>query len=430
MIFRGCVRIDAPFLFGKKLSKNSFNNLPKVHKNNTDLCIVIRKLSAHRLVVTSELNYLQINIKKIDIMNPIIDNQVDNIIMGANITELKREKKHAEELLQSLKNRGADKTVIKAQQEIVEVKNKQYDDSVEAERQAQEKLGNSPITFEVVDEATGDKKEVSKKIAYVVNNRPIDNLKVDKFIVLISNGKYESAYPTIVADAKTLIAAGYESHDIRGNKIAVEEANDYFVILDGQHRGMAFAKLIAAGKDYKIPNTHVRSVENVGEYLVDINCTGTSWSNKDRLVVAALTAGSHKDLFANIAGLINEGFNPSTSSIIFTGKKLSNNLIKKALKGDEVSLPKDAKVNIERGNKFVTLCKAANIPIMFATKRYFIDGFNSYATMTSDDEAFEALDAMKKLELKESKLKEVKNNDSFITLLKKAAATDKVKMQQ
>ena len=270
-------------------------------------------------------------------MNLIVENQVANIVMGRNIAELKREKKNAEELLQSLKNRGADEAVIKAQQDVVDATNKRYDDSVEAERQAQENLGNSPVIFEVVDEITGEKKKVAKKIAYVVNNRPIDNSKVDKFIALISKGKYETAYPIIVADAKTLIEAGYELHDVRGNKITLEEADDYFVILDGQHRGIAFAKLVAAGKDCMIPNTHIRSVENVGEYLVNINDTGTSWSNKDRIVVAALTAGSHKELFTNMADLINEGFNSSTSSIIFTGKKLSKNLIKKLLK--EKKLP-------------------------------------------------------------------------------------------
>lgn len=352
--------------------------------------------------------------------NIIVENKVDNIVMGANIAELKRTKKFEEELLQWLKNRGADETVIRLQQEVVNAKNKLYDDSVEAEKQAQENLGNSPVTFEVVDEETGERKYVSKKIAYVVNNRPIDNSKVDKFIALISNGKYENAYPTIVSEAKPLIEAGYELHDIKGNKITEAEADEYFVILDGQHRGMAFAKLVAAGKDYKIPNVHVRSVDNVGEYLVDINDTGTSWSNKDRLVVAALTAGSHKELFASMADLINEGFNPSTSSIIFTGKKLSNNLIKKALKGEEVTLPKETKVDIKRGHRFVTFCKAANIPVMFATKRYFIDGFNSYAASTSEENAFTALEAMKNLNLKESSLKEVKDNDGFIALLKKA----------
>ena len=204
------------------------------------------------------------------------EKRVANVVMGANLTELKRAKKNEEALLQSLKNRGADEVVIKAQQEVVAAISKQYDDSVEAERQAQENLGNSPVIFEVVDEVTGEKKLVSKKIAYVVNNRPIDSSKVDKFTALISKGKYEDAYPVIVADAKTLIEAGYELHDIRGNKITAEEADGYFVILDGQHRGMAFAKLVAAGEDYKIPNTHIRSVENVGEYLVDINDTGTS----------------------------------------------------------------------------------------------------------------------------------------------------------
>ena len=49
MILRGCVYFDTPFLFGKKHSKNNFNYLPKFPKNNTDLCTVIRKLSAHKL---------------------------------------------------------------------------------------------------------------------------------------------------------------------------------------------------------------------------------------------------------------------------------------------------------------------------------------------------------------------------------------------
>lgn len=345
----------------------------------------------------------------------------NNIVMGANIVELERNQKKAEKLLQTLMNKGAEEVVIKAQQEVVKAKNKQYDDTMEVEKQVQENLGNSPIIFEVVDEETGERKEVAKKIAYVVNNRPIDNSKVDKFIALISKNKYEKAYPIIVADAKKLIEAGYELRDVRGNKISEEEADNYFVIFDGQHRGMAYAKLVAAGKDYKIPNTYIRSVENVGEYLVDINDTGSSWSNKDRFVIAALTANDKKDMFESIAGLINEGFNPSTSSIIFTGKKIPSPMIKKALKGEEVSLPKGSKVDIERGYKFITLCKAANIPVMFATKRYFIEGFNSYATSTSEEEAFNALDALKNLNLKESRLKEVKDNDCFIRLLKEAA---------
>lgn len=104
-----------------------------------------------------------------------------------------------------------------------------------------------------MDEATGEKKEVSKKIAYVVNNRPIDNSKVDKFIALISNGKYENAYPTIVADAKTLITAGYELHDIRGNKVAAEEADGFSSYLTDNTGAWHLPNLLQQAKTTRYP---------------------------------------------------------------------------------------------------------------------------------------------------------------------------------
>lgn len=356
--------------------------------------------------------------------NFIIKNRVsNNSVMGTNIADLAKVKKSAEELLHTLKRRGADETVIYRQQEVCNSATKQYEDSVEAERQAQENFGNSLVTFKVVNDEAGAVSDVQKKIAFVKNNRPIDSKKVDKFIHIISTDKYEKAYPIIVIDAKYLIELGYTVYDMKGKELSLEEAENYFVILDGQHRGTAFDKLIAIGENYEIPNVHVRNVENVGEYLVDINGTGTSWSSKDRLVVAALTTEEHKELFTNIAALINEGFNPSTSAIIYTGKKLSKRLIDTALKGENITLPKDANVNIQRGERFITLCKAANISVTFITKRYFIDGFNCHAESIGEEEAFKALEAMQNLKLTDEKLKEIKDEKYFIGLLKEAAAT-------
>lgn len=357
-------------------------------------------------------------------VNLMAENRVsNNSVMDTNIAELAKFKKSAEELLNTLKRKGADETVISKQQEVCNSATKRYEDSVEAERQAQENFGNSFVTFKVVDDETGAVSNVQKKIAFVKNNRPIDWKKVDKFIHIISTDKYEKAYPIIVVEAKRLIELGYTVCDIKGKELSLEEADDYLVILDGQHRGTAFAKLIAVGGNYEIPNVHVRNVENVGEYLVDINGTGTSWSSKDRLVVAALTTEEHKELFANIAALINEGFNPSTSAIIYTGKKLSKRLVDNALKGENITLPKDANVDIQRGERFITLCKAANISVAFITKRYFIDGFNCHAESIGEEEAFKALDAMQNLKLTDEKLKEIKDEKHFIGLLKEAAAT-------
>ena len=52
---------------------------------------------------------------------------------------------------------------------------------------------------------------------------------------------------------------------------------------------------------------------------------------------------------------------------------------------EEYKLPKGTIVEIERGNKFITLCKAAHITVNFLTKRYFIKGFNSYAKINGEE---------------------------------------------
>jgi disulfide oxidoreductase YuzD len=365
---------------------------------------------------------------KFRIMNSInnvtmtVNNQetVFNNSIVTNMEELTKKLKKEEKVLQHLAKSKADASVITAQEQIVSRLKTQHEEVVAKEEQAKEHIGDSLMTFSVVDDETGARSEIQKKIAFVKHNRPVDNKKVDGFISIIANGKYEKAYPIIVIEAEKVLAKGYEVKNLKGEKLTQEKAKEYFCILDGQHRSKAFAKLnIISGNTYTIPNVHVKEVENIGAYLVDINGVGTSWSQKDRVTVAALTTDD--ELFTNVAELLDEGFNQSTAMLIFTGKKLSNGQISHALKGEEFTLPKDAKINIERGQRFVTLCKAASIKVQFITKRYFIDGFNSYATATNEETAFEALAKLKDLKLTEERLKEIKGNDDFICLLKEAS---------
>lgn len=124
------------------------------------------------------------------------------------------------------------------------------------------------------------------------------------------------------------------------------------------------------------------------------------------------------ELFQNVAELLNEGFNPTTAMLIYTGKSLSDKQVNKALKGEEIALPKGAEIKIERGNEFITLCKAAKMDVSFITKRYFIKGFNSHAISTSEEQAFKALDNLKYKDYKEDKWKGVKSEDDFIKILK------------
>lgn len=336
------------------------------------------------------------------------------------LTETEKNLRIEKRSLEQLQKRGASPNVIAEQQKVVGELKEKYDEAKAATERIQEQLGETAITFNVVDDATGKIIATPKKIAFVKNNRPINMAKVDGFISLIANDKYEKAFPIIVAEAKFLMDKGHEVYNIKNEKLSAEEADNYFVILDGQHRCCAFARLVAADEKYDIPNVHIRNAENIGAYLVDINETGTSWNNKDRISVAALTAKEHSDLFSNIAMLMSQGFNPSAASMILAKVKLSTKAIKQALKGEHIKLPQRTEIDIERGLKFVTLCNAAGITTPFVTKRYFIEGFNSYAASNGEEKAFEALLRLRNLNLAEKELKEISAGDDFSALLKQA----------
>ena len=368
------------------------------------------------ITIKKEKNMETLNIKAVEMENK--STKSNNVTMS-NIEELTKVFKQEEKELNRLIKGKRNDAVIAAQQKVVDEAKAQMEQAQEFERISKEKAVNSSFTFSVVDEETGARTEQQKKIAFVKNNRPVSSKKVDGFMALIAANKYDKAFPIIVMEASKLIEAGYTVTDINGKELTKEEAKDYFVILDGQHRSTAFAKLIATGEYQNlIPNVHVRDIENVGEYLVDINNVGSSWDKKDRLIVASLT--TKDELFQNVAELLNEGFNPSTAMLIYTGKSISDKQVNKALKGEEITFPNGVEIKIERGNNFINLCKAANMSVSFITKRYFIKDFNSYAKSTSEEQAFEALNKLKELNYTEKDWKEVKEENDFIEILKKA----------
>lgn len=342
-------------------------------------------------------------------------NSVANVKVGKAMrtTSQKRQLKKAENDLKNMVNRKVDETVLDAQRQIVEQLKQAINEKSSKKEAPTLTLKNEPITFQL----TNTREKISKKIAFVENNRTINTKKVDKFIAIIDNGKYEDAYPIIVVEAKELIKAGYTITDVNGKALTTEEAEGYFVILDGQHKTTAFAKLNSVRGNIVIPNVFVKNITNVGEYLVNINTVG-NWSTGDIVSVTALTSG--EELFKSMANLIKEGFSPTTAGLIYTRKSIPERVLAKVLKGEEYKLTKDSIVEIKRGNDFITLCKAANISVPYLTKRYFIKGFNSYAKIHGEGRAFKALDKLKQLELTDERLKQVKENDDFQKMLQDA----------
>ena len=325
----------------------------------------------------------------------------------------------AEKALNQMKTKKMDAEVIAAQEKVIldlTEQKKKFEKVEQAKNDGS--LKDVKLTFAIVNEETMKVTENAYKVAFVKNNRPINDNKVDGFIAIIAKGKYEKAFPIIAVPAKVLIENGYQVVDVDSNVVKEEDADDYIVILDGQHRTKAFLEYSITDPKV-VPNTHMREVDNVGEYLVDINDVGTSWNQRDRFAVAALT--SDDELVHEIASRIQEGFNPSTASLIYTQKKITNKQVKDLLRGQKLKLPKDAETNIARGNRFILLCKQAGIEVKFITRRYFINAFNSYAISVGDPAAFDALDKLKTQNLTEKELNGIKDDQGFIKILKAVA---------
>lgn len=331
---------------------------------------------------------------------------------------LKTQLKEAKKMLEKLEKMNAAEPVIKAQQAEVDRLEREVEQSTSKVKTISGTYVDNVMWFEVVGSGT----IINKRIALVKNNRPVDRKKVDQFMALFANyDKYEEAYPIIVTRTLPLIDAGYTVTDVNGKEISKNESHNYYVVLDGQHRTIALMQLASTGKERyaTIPNVHLKEInaENVGEYLVDINNVGTSWTAKDKMIVAALT--KKDELFENIAERLKEGFNPSTAALIYTKKKIGAALLNKILKSEEYNLPQGAVVDIERGNKFINICKSAGMGIKKLTNRFYIGGFNQFATARSDEDAFEALNNLIG-KLNDEMLKKVKCEEDFNGILKEA----------
>ena len=83
-------------------------------------------------------------------------------------------------------------------------------------------------------------------------------------------------------EASKLIKAGYVVTDVNGRVLTEEEAEGYFVLLDGQHRSTAFAKLNSVKGNMTISNVFVKDIKDIGTYLEEINRVG-NWDMKAKI---------------------------------------------------------------------------------------------------------------------------------------------------
>lgn len=131
---------------------------------------------------------------------------------------LKAQLKEAKKTLEKLKKMNVADSVVNAQKAVVERLEKEENQSKAESKKVTGTYVDAEMTFEVWNEEKKKSDNIAKRIAFVKNNRPIDRKKVDAFMKLFSEGKYEKAYPIIAIEAKKLQEAEYVVTDVNAMK--------------------------------------------------------------------------------------------------------------------------------------------------------------------------------------------------------------------
>lgn len=283
-----------------------------------------------------------------------------------------------------------------------------------------------PMRVRIIEETEDGNftsKEVTKKFALIKENRPILDKNVYYFLNTIHTGKYNKKLPILTIEATKLLGK-CNIVDFEGNTISEEEAPEYLVTLDGQHRIKAFSLINIANKgtdeEIVIPNVQIEeSIDNVSEYLVDINTAGHDWTLADKYCVCAIT--SESKTIQKIHELIKKGFNLSAAAMICIGKKITSTQLTKLLKEGDTSF-----INKEKEDELLKRAEQYFIKgscilgdnIKMLSKRYFVIGFTHFAD--SRDDKGEGILALSKLTMAD--FKKIRLEGEFIDRLKVALA--------
>jgi hypothetical protein len=240
----------------------------------------------------------------------------------------------------------------------------------------------------------GDEK---RKPAFASFNRTVNIKNVQIILEKIKVKGYRKGEPIQVIKAEDALRMGIISlFDLNKLGIPLNKINDYYLILDGQHRTIAVALYNMWAKEngedeILIPAIEVDLIngETITEYCNEINITKKEWSRED-YVKGAASVHIDDPLLKRYDELIKteenpNGFSLSTLNLIFIGgngltkrdlELLCSGVTKKGV-GGTIDIVPD--YNLELGNWFISTCLEKGFKVSEIRKRYLIEEFNRIA---------------------------------------------------
>jgi len=260
-------------------------------------------------------------------------------------------------------------------------------------------------TFFEVEVTVGNE---TRKVAFAKGiNREVNFANVKKLLADMTHKGYRKAEMVQVIRVEEAIANGdIILVGINGDEIVKENANDYYLIIDGQHRVYAASMLNCerekkGERTFQVPGILIELAENetIAEYISAVNITKMPWKTDDYIRGAANV--KQEELLARYKELIKSEDNPngfplSTLNIIYCNNPKAMNKTSLSLlcqgkdeKGrGKVKKPIIPAHNIERGNRFIVLCRDKGFSDKDISKRYLSERFSDLFNEGGEDKAF------------------------------------------
>lgn len=247
-----------------------------------------------------------------------------------------------------------------------------------------------------------------RKVAFAKGiNREVNFANVKKLLAEMEIKGYREAEMVQVIRAEEITDNGdIVLYDINDNKIDKENANGYYLIIDGQHRVYAASMLNSEYEQQrkstiKVPGIPIelKKDETVAEYISAVNITKMPWKTDDYVRGAANV--KQEKLLAKYKELIKSENNPngfplSTLNIIYCNNPKAINKTSLSLlcqgkneKGrGKIKKPIIPSHNIERGDRFIALCKEKGFSDKDISKRYLAEQFSNLFNEGGEENAF------------------------------------------
>lgn len=204
-----------------------------------------------------------------------------------------------------------------------------------------------------------------KKMARLVANRELDPKIVKKKKESLK--QFGLLSPAIIIDGSKSIEEDLEIMDFEtGEDISKEDAGQYIVLVEGNHRYKAHLELLEANAKLEEEQKYKKEffvIYSLGDnvptmkMLAEINVCTNRWGTKDKVKSITVKENCPK-LLSEINKLTNEGYSLNAASLWLTfGTKVNTSVIDVAMRGKYLDpLRNDA--GIERGLKILNAAKS------------------------------------------------------------------------